>query len=109
MDAESERDAFDQAALTWRRQEPKAAALREIFKSREDYRARLSALDRAAYKKTAAFSDKKTAQELFGRDILLSASRIESYYRCRFAYFCRYGLKAMPRRTADLDAPASAP
>ena len=104
MDAESERDAFEQAALTWRRQEPKAAALREIFKSREDYRARLSALDRAAYKKTAAFSDKKTAQELFGRDILLSASRIESYYRCRFAYFCRYGLKAMPRRTADLDA-----
>ena len=24
MDAESERDAFEQAALTWRRQEPKA-------------------------------------------------------------------------------------
>ena len=104
MDAESERDAFEQAALTWRRQEPKAAALRAIFKSREDYRARLLALRRAAYKKPAAFSDKKTAQELFGRDILLSASRIESYYRCRFAYFCRYGLKAMPRRTADLDA-----
>ena len=31
-------------------------------------------------------------------------SRVETYHLCRFAYFCRYGLRAKARRPADLDA-----
>lgn len=104
IDAESERDAFERTALLWKKLDPKSVALRSIFKAKEDYINKLEALDRAAYRKPAAFSDIKTAQKLFGTDIWLSASRIDSYYRCRFAYFCKYGLKAEPRRTADLDA-----
>lgn len=102
--AESERDAFEYAASLWRNPTPRAAALRHIFAEREDYQGRLEALDRAAERKPAAFYDKSNARRLFGDDMWLSASRIESYYRCKFAYFCKYGLKAEPRRTADLDA-----
>jgi ATP-dependent helicase/nuclease subunit B len=35
--------------------------------------------------------------------MFISASRVESYYKCPFAYFCRYGIKAMPRKVAELD------
>ncbi|MDR1463940.1 MAG: PD-(D/E)XK nuclease family protein [Oscillospiraceae bacterium] len=33
----------------------------------------------------------------------LSASRAESYHRCPFQYFCRFGLQAKPRKEADFD------
>ncbi|MDR1736147.1 MAG: PD-(D/E)XK nuclease family protein, partial [Oscillospiraceae bacterium] len=36
---------------------------------------------------------------LYGRDVYLSASRLESLMGCRQAFFLRYGLRAAPRRT----------
>lgn len=102
--AESERDAFEYAASLWGGVTPRASALKNIFVDKEDYRPRLAALDRAALRKPASFTDKDRARRLFGSEMYLSASRIESYHRCRFAYFCKYGLKAEPRRAADLDA-----
>lgn len=45
-------------------------------------------------------------QGLYGRQINLSASRIDKYAACRFAFFLTYGLKAQPRRRAQLDPAA---
>ncbi len=101
---ESERDAFEYAASMWRQQTPQSAALRQLFSQRGQYAHRLSALDSASAKKPASFVDSESARRLFGKDINLSASRVEAYHLCRFAYYCKYGLKAEPRRTADLDA-----
>lgn len=47
--------------------------------------------------------EQKTVQGLYGRQIYLSASRIDKYAACRFAFFLAYGLKAQPRRQAKLD------
>lgn len=104
INAESERDAFEQTALLWRKQDPKAAALKKIFAAKEEYITRVFALERAANKKPAAFSDKQSAEKLFGKDLKLTAYQIDSFYNCRFGYFCNYGLKAKPRRTAEMDA-----
>lgn len=46
---------------------------------------------------------KSTVQGLYGRQIYLSASRIDKYAACRFAFFLAYGLKAQPRRQAAMD------
>ncbi len=48
----------------------------------------------------------QTVQGLYGRQISLSASRIDKYAACRFAFFLAYGLKAEPRRQAKLDPAA---
>ena len=101
---ESERDAFECAALHWKQPTPRAQALREVFAARPEYARRLEALDRAADRSPAAFQDPAAARRFFGNDLRLSASRVEQYHRCRFSYFCKYGLKAEPRRPADLDA-----
>lgn len=45
----------------------------------------------------------KAVEELYGRDIMLSASRLEKFNNCAFAYFMRYGLAAMPRDIARFD------
>ncbi len=49
----------------------------------------------------------ETARRLYGRRLYLSASQIDKYYSCRYAYFLQYGLGAKPRSEAALDAPES--
>lgn len=46
---------------------------------------------------------RETVQGLYGRQIYLSASRIDKYAACRFAFFLAYGLKAQPRKQAKMD------
>jgi len=46
---------------------------------------------------------KETVQGLYGREIYLSASRIDKYASCRFAFFLAYGLKAAPKKRAVMD------
>lgn len=45
----------------------------------------------------------ETVRGLYGRQISLSASRIDRYAACRFSFFLAYGLKARARRRAELD------
>lgn len=44
-----------------------------------------------------------TAKELFGKDLHLSASRIDTFYHCSFEYFCQYGLKILPMKKMEID------
>ena len=46
---------------------------------------------------------RETVQGLYGKKIYLSASRIDKYAACRFAFFLAYGLKAQPQKQAKLD------
>lgn len=46
----------------------------------------------------------ETAQALYGKDLYLSVSEIESYYKDPFSHFLTYGLKLKERETVDIDA-----
>ena len=48
--------------------------------------------------------NKSTAVDLFKKDMYLSASKIEEYFKCSFKYFCKFGLNAKPRAKAEMDA-----
>ncbi|WOC33405.1 MULTISPECIES: PD-(D/E)XK nuclease family protein [Caproicibacterium] len=98
----SRKAAFAQLARTWRHRTPEEAALRELFSADADA-PRVSALERAAVRAPQQFADAACAQELFHRDMRLSASQAEVYALCPFQYFCRYGLQARERRAAELD------
>ncbi|MCL2107062.1 MAG: PD-(D/E)XK nuclease family protein, partial [Oscillospiraceae bacterium] len=80
------------------------ASLREYFEGREEYRARLEALDRVSRSAPFYIDGADAAGALFPSSMTLSASRADSYARCPFSYYCRYGLRAEPRRRADFDA-----
>ena len=79
------------------------ASLKSYFESDPEYSGRIAALERAADGRNFEIEDKSVAKTLFGRDLHISASRVESFYKCPFSYFCRYGIKAMPRKVAELD------
>lgn len=83
-----------------------AASLKSGISRFDEYAYRLNALQRAAVKEEIYVSDELTAKELFGRDITLSASKLQSFFECPFSFFCKYGLSIRELRAASLD-PAS--
>ena len=47
----------------------------------------------------------RAVRALYGEKLRLSASRIDKFASCRFAYFIQYGLKAKPRQPAGFTPP----
>ena len=76
----------------------------EALSALPQYAGRMAAADRAAGRAPWHLDDPAMARGLFGTDLCLSASRTDWFYRCRFSYFCRYGLEVQQRRPADVDA-----
>ena len=48
---------------------------------------------------------RETVQGLYGEKVGLSASKLDQFAGCRYAFFLRYGLKLEPWRQASFDAP----
>ncbi len=45
----------------------------------------------------------ENAQKLYGKTINLSATKIDTVNRCKFSYFCKYGLKAEKLQPAEFN------
>lgn len=69
-----------------------------------DCTSRLDAMRRARKLKRGTLS-RSAVRALYGKEISMSASRLERIRSCHFAYFMEYGLKAKPRTPAAFDAP----
>ena len=50
-------------------------------------------------------ANRETVEGLYGKIPGLTASRVDLFYSCRFAFFMRHGLRAKPRRQAAFAAP----
>lgn len=68
----------------------------------EEYFERKGLSYNAALPETTLSED--SAKALFGKNQTLSASRVTSFYKCRFGYFFRYGMNLKEKRQAKLDA-----
>ena len=46
----------------------------------------------------------QSAEALFGKNMRLSPSGVEVFHKCRFQYFCRFGLRVYDVRPVDFDS-----
>ena len=79
-----------------------AASAAEYFKESEP--GRLRGLELAASLSRGRLS-RASVRALYGERLRLSASRIDKFASCRFAYFMQYALKAKPHEPAGFTAP----
>lgn len=79
------------------------ATLKTVLETCENGEEKVRTLENAGFRKAFRIEDSNLSSALFGRELYLSASKIDTYYECPFKYFCRYGLKAEPLRKATLD------
>lgn len=79
-------------------------SIRSILEQEPLYSHRLHALDNVSCKKPFRIENPETATKLFRENMYLSASRVDTYHKCAFEYFCKYGIGAKPRKKAELSA-----
>lgn len=104
---ESAFSAFELLALKYGEDSELSASLKAYFAASEEYKGRAEAVKRAAERGQMQIENPEIAEKLFGKSMYLSASRAELYHKCPFRYFCQFGVKAQPRKTAELDAAQS--
>ena len=97
-------EALEYVAVHYRHPTVQTATMEEALRRTPAQQNALRQIEEAAVYRPAAFRDPDAAKALFGRDMNLSPSQIDAFTRCRFAYFCRYGLKTVPPRPAQLGA-----
>ncbi len=51
----------------------------------------------------AAKLSKAIASELYGSNINMSATKFDTFHRCKFSHFCKYGLRLKKLQQADFD------
>ena len=83
-------------------------ALAAVYSGLEKYADKMTVVKEAVSRSSDSQSkltlhNKSNAFSLFGRNIRISASKAECFYNCQFKYFCQYGMKATPRRRAELN------
>lgn len=98
---ESDADAFHRLSTLWREDSAEAASLRAVCEELPAYTARIRSLYETEH--GFALRDPTLAKRLFGKDMWVSPSKMDTYHRCRFSYFCKYGLHAYPRERAELN------
>ncbi len=99
--SESRQPAFEQFALSVPGEFRET--MQEYFAADSDYSGKLVSLQRAQGGRNFSIFSPDIARDLFGRKMFISPSKIEQYYKCAFSYFCKYGIKAEPRKQADFD------
>lgn len=97
---ESRASAFELMAERFNENTEFSESLKEYFKGDE----RFSAVRLLSENDEINIHSAETATKLFGKDMYLSASRLEDFFNCRFRYFCKYGLMARPRERAEMNA-----
>lgn len=81
---------------------PAGSALARFFAGSAEHRELLDRT-RAPLVEAGCRIDRPTSDLLWGKKLALTQSRIDSYVRCPFSFFCRYVLELDPARAFDFD------
>ena len=68
------------------------------------YAGQVERLEQAARWERGRLS-RQSVEQLYGKRVPMSASRMDKYKSCHFSYFMKFGLKAEPRKPAGFTAP----
>ncbi len=79
-------------------------AVRRVLSSLPQWESAVRRLEQARSWERGRLS-RASVERLYGHYVPMSASRMDKYKSCHFAYFMNYGLRAEPRRTAGFSAP----
>lgn len=100
---ESADNAFEVLASNYNKNNEFVSSLKSYFAGRNEYSSRVAAVESLINNADPVIKDKAVSTELFGKNMYLSASRIEDYYNCAFRYFCKFGIGARPLIKAEMN------
>lgn len=78
--------------------------VRKALSALPQYAPQVERLEQAARWQRGRLS-RQSVEQLYGKRVPMSASRMDKYRSCHFSYFMKFGLKAEPRKPAGFTAP----
>lgn len=100
----SDKTAFDYLVSHYDSTSSDVLGLKQYFMQKDEYKSVLETIDRVRLKEPLRIKDTDIAKKLFNPTMNLSASQLDMFYKCRFQYFCSYGLRVRERRQAKIDS-----
>ena len=97
-----EKSAFEWYAQNHKNQSSTVKCLEKYFLNKEKNKVLL--IKKAAKNDPIHFENAQNAADLIGKNLKISASQIEKFYKCRFGYFCRYLLNLKNNTPAKFDS-----
>ena len=79
-------------------------AVKKALEEIPEYAAQLVRLEQAQFWERGRLS-RESVEQLYGKRVPMSASRMDQYKSCHFSYFMKFGLKAKARKPAGFSAP----
>lgn len=76
--------------------------LTDIYSDNEEYSRRINGVKRIISDQDKSLS-LSVSERVFGKNMYLSATSVNTYFSCQFAYFCKYGLGAKVIKPAEID------
>lgn len=97
--------AFEICAKHWNDKSKFSETLKEyFFRSTSEYLEKLKAIEKATSTLPFKLENSQKIKAFFGENMQISATQIEKFYLCKFAYFCRHVLLAQGRKKAKFDS-----
>ena len=81
---------------------PLKSSLEEVLEQESETAAKVKMIRKAVLHEPAALHPSR-ARELFAHTLHVSPTGVEVFHKCRFSYFCKYGMRARALRAAALD------
>ncbi len=94
--------AMDMLYELYRENTPQSAAILSAVETFGEHAKSLHAMKLMQNAQRFHCTNKNAVKELIGNNLILSPTRIEKYYKCKFSYFLQYILKIYPRQKAQL-------
>lgn len=94
--------AFDAFCSDIRRDTELTAALAGLLSCDDEGKARVDRLLHPQSPSEYMLQSPAAINGLYGVNMGVSPTKLDEFYKCRLAYFCRYGLGLKPRRRAEL-------
>ena len=100
----SEEAAFEMLCMNYNDNTPLANALREYFMQNPNdvYRQRILQIDKGLRNRTSKI-DPSVSEKLYGKDLMVSPTQVDTFHYCQFKHFCKYGLSLATKKTTDLE------
>ncbi len=99
----SEKQALEVLSKNYKENTPEVSSLKQYFNG-TNYNILLENIDSVIENKPVKLYDKQNAENLFSKNLHISASQLEKFNLCAFQYFCSYGLRVNEKRKASIDA-----
>lgn len=79
-----------------------AATLYEALQQNSESARQLKTIHQTVIQNEPVVTRKKELEQIIGKSLRISPSKVEKFYTCRFAYFLQYVLHVRPRHKAEL-------